>query len=166
MLYLYKVYGMKSIVVICAVLLAVAGTELRAQSASIGGHIGWDTKQKDYYVGGNGWFSLGGLGLGVLLLNANVNIYPQHVDDGLYNVQANAALGFSDPTATIVPFAGAGIAFLHHPSDADGKTSETGLNLTAGLLVQLLGLRPFAQGALTFGSSTVFTVQAGLSLGI
>ena len=146
-------------------LFAVAGAELRAQSASIGGHIGWDTRQKEYYIGGNGWFSLGGLGLGMLLLNANANLYPQHIES-LYTVHANAALGFSDPTATIVPFAGLGAAFLHYPQEGGGETSETGFNLTGGLLLQLFGLRPFAQGTLTIGGTTTFTAHAGLSIGI
>jgi hypothetical protein len=167
--YYYGDILMKRLLIVLACLgateLFIAKTPLHA-GLSLGAHVGYNTDIKSTFAGANGWLSFGALGIS-LILNPEIHFYPDTPGDlGYFEADGNILLGLGDPTGTIVPFGGLGVNLLHSSSDATGSITDYGVNISGGLMLQLLGIRPFAQGTFTMGDESRFRVQAGVALGL
>lgn len=133
---------------------------------SLGAHVGYNSDIKQTFVGANGWLSFGSLGLNIIL-NPEIHFYPDTPTDlSYFEADGNILLGLGDPTGTLVPFAGMGVNLLRAGTDAAGSTTDYGVNISGGLMIQLLGIKPFAQGTFTVSEGTRFRIQAGVALGL
>lgn len=151
---------MRWIPLIAAVLAAVIFFSARPLYGGIGVHTGYNSDVEQSIVGINGWMSLGGSVLS-LILNPELHFHPA-ADPDYTELDANILLGFGDPTGTIVPFVGGGVGFLYTSAAPPGY----GVNVTGGLLMNILILQPFAQGTITVGDNTRFRALAGVALSL
>lgn len=154
-----------ALVCIGAMSVFLARTPLYA-GLGLGAHVGYNSDIKETFAGANGWLSFGTLGISIIL-NPEIHFYPGTPGDlNYFEADGNILLGLGDPTGTLVPFAGIGANLLKMSTDATGSVTDYGMNISGGLMLQLLGIRPFAQGTFTIGDETRFRVQAGVALGL
>jgi len=135
----------------------------------IGIDVGGDVE--DFYIGADGRFRTG---LPVII-NTTFDYYFTESNFSFWQVGGNALYEFSVSSASIVPYAGAGLSISRFGVDippidlgefgsfgGSASSTDVGLNLIGGASFTAGSLRPFAQAQITVGDVDLFTIGGGL----
>lgn len=167
--------------------LALPFTADRAQAQGFGliPYVGYNLDAESFLVGIGGEFG-SVFNLGTMAIGVRPTVEYLFVDDGGFGDEASATFlqingdlitRFGTPGASLVPFAGAGLAIVtvSYDADCDGNPvceefldeaggSDIGLNVLGGVeFPGALGFgSPFVQGRLTLADGSAISILGGL----
>ena len=160
-------------ILVFAVLFLAQPATAQIANLQVAPRIGYDIAGdvEEAFVGGEVRFGLGEL---PVLLNGVFDYYFAEDPLTFFQISANALYYFGIDNEMFTPYAGAGLSINRISVDidtggfgaVDASSNEIGVNLIGGAVLEMPGLRPFAQLQYTTSDFDLGTITVGVLFGI